>query len=412
VNVEYFIARRIAKSKDYKNSISGPIIKIAMAAIAIGMIVMLITIATGVGLQRKIKEKVSAFHGDILITNYDTNFSWDSQIPININQRFYPNFESLPGITHIQATALKGGVIRTAQTFEGVVVKGVGTDYNWQHFESYLTEGRLPDYSTGLNGEIMLSQYLANRLNLKIGDKVPTYFIDEGSERPARTLGFDLVGIFNSGFQEFDQQFIVADIRHIQRLNKWESDQIGSFELFVNDFDQLPTIGNQVYRTIDPELDALTIRDRYQSTFDWIELFDFNIYMIIGIMIIVAGINMITALLVLILERTQMIGILKALGSTDWGIRKVFLYNAMYLIILGLLWGNVIGLGLIYLQDTFGLFEYPDPEIYYMKEAPVYINAMHIVLLNIGTFVHCLAMLILPSVIISRISPVKAIRFE
>lgn len=383
-----------------------------MAAIAIGMIVMLITIATGVGLQRKIKEKVSAFHGDIVITNFDTNFSWDSQIPISTDQSFYPNFESLPGITHIQVTALKGGVIRTAQTFEGVVVKGVSTDYDWQHFESYLTSGRLPDYTGALNGEIILSEYLANRLNLKLGDKVPTYFIKEGSERPARTLGFDLVGIFKSGFQEFDQQFLVADIRHIRRLNKWQPDQIGSFELFVEDFDKLPEIGHQIYSNIDPSLDALTIRDRYRSTFDWIELFDFNIYLIISIMIIVAGINMITALLVLILERTQMIGILKALGSTDWGIRKVFLYNAMYLILLGLLWGNAIGLGLIYLQDTFGFFEYPDPEIYYMKEAPVYINAMHIILLNVGTFVLCLAMLILPSIIIARISPVKAIRFE
>ncbi|MEP2937026.1 MAG: FtsX-like permease family protein [Gilvibacter sp.] len=412
MNVEYFIARRIAKSKDYKNSISGPIIKIAMAAIAIGMIVMLITIATGVGLQRKIKEKVSAFHGDIVITNFDTNFSWDSKNPIDIEQSFYPDFTSLPGITHIQVTALKGGVIRTAETFEGVVIKGVSTDYDWKHFESYLTSGRLPDYSAALNGEIILSEYLANRLNLKLGDKVPTYFINEGSERPARTLGFDLVGIFKSGFQEFDQQFLVADIRHVQRLNKWTPQQIGSFELFVDDFDRLPEIGQEVYANIDPSLDALTIRDRYRSTFDWIELFDFNIYLIIGIMIIVAGINMITALLVLILERTQMIGILKALGSTDWGIRKVFLYNAMYLIILGLIWGNAIGLGLIYLQDTFGFFEYPDPEIYYMKEAPVYINAMHILLLNVGTFVLCLAMLILPSIIIARISPVKAIRFE
>ena len=412
MNFEYFIAKRIARSKDYKSSISGPIIKIAIAAIAIGTIVMLISIATGVGLQRKIKEKVSAFHGDIIISNYDTNFSWDSQIPVSTNQTFYPDYNLTPGIKHIQVTALKGGIIRTEDTFEGIVVKGVGTDYNWTHFNEYLIEGRIPDYSGTLNGEIILSQFLAERLGLKIGEKVPTYFINNDPNRPTRSLGFDLVGIYNSGFQEFDEQFIVADLRHIQRLNKWQPDQVGNFELFVDDFNTLDQTGRAVYDNIDSNLDARTIKEKYSSVFEWLDLFDFNIYLIIGIMILVAGINMITALWVLILERTQMIGILKALGSTDWSVQKVFLYNAMYLIGLGLFWGNLIGLGLIYAQHQFGFFEYPDPEIYYMKVAPVYLNAAYILALNAGTFVLCLFMLWLSSFTVTRITPIKAIRFE
>lgn len=412
MNFEYFIARRIARSKDHKSSVSGPIIKIAIAAIAIGTIVMLIAIATGIGLQRKIKEKVSAFHGDIIISNYDTNFSFDSQIPISINQEFYPEFNLVPGIKHIQVTALKGGIIRTEETFEGVVVKGVNADYDFSHFEEYLTAGRLPDYSGNLNAEILISEYLAKRLNLKLGDKVATYFVNNDSERPTRTRGFDLVGIYNSGFQEFDQQFLVADIRHIQRLNKWEPDQIGSFELFVADFDKLAETSAAVYENIDSELNAISIREKYLSIFEWLDLFDFNIYLIIGIMIIIAGINMITALWVLILERTQMIGTLKALGSSDWSIQKVFLYNAGYIILRGLFWGNLIGLGLIFIQAQFGLFEYPDPEVYYMKEAPVYLNAFYVLALNAGTLALCLLMLWGASFTVSRIDPIKAIRFE
>lgn len=412
MNFEYFIARRIARTKEYKSSVSGPIIKIAIAAIAIGTIVMLIAIATGIGLQRKIKEKVSAFHGDIIISNYDTNFSFDSQIPISKNQEFYPDFKLVPGIKDIQVTALKGGIIRTEETFEGVVVKGVDADYNWSHFKEYLKEGRLPDYSANLNGEILISEYLAKRLELKIGDKVPTYFVNDDSERPTRTLGFDLVGIYNSGFQEFDEQFLVADIRHIQRLNRWEPDQIGSFELFVDDFDALDETSAAVYEAIPSDLDSISIRQKYLSIFEWLDLFDFNIYLIIGIMILVAGINMITALWVLILERTQMIGILKALGSTDWSVQKVFLYNAGYIIARGLFWGNLIGLGLIGLQAQFGLFEYPDPEVYYMTEAPVYVDAFYVIALNLGTFALCLLMLWGASFTVARITPIKAIRFE
>ncbi len=411
MNFEFFIARRIIASKDYKSSISAPIIKIAITAIALGIIMMLISIATGVGLQKKIREKVSAFNGDIIITNFDTNFSNDSQNPISKNQDFYPTFKNIEGIKHVQVTASKGGVIRTETDFEGVVVKGVGDDYDWEYFKDYLVEGKLPDFKGDINEDILISEYLANRLHLKLGDKVTTFFLNDEVSKTPRSRGFDIVGIYNSGFQQFDEQFIITDIRHIQRLNKWEDDQIGAFEVFVTDFDQIIPIGNEVYNETGSTLDTQTIRDKYASIFEWLDLFDFNIIMIIGIMILVAGINMITALLVLILERTQMIGILKALGSSDWSVRKVFLYNAMYLIGVGLFWGNIIGIGLLLIQKYVKIFKL-NPDTYYVNEAPVYLNWDYILILNAGTFLLCLLMLLIPSFIISKISPVKAIRFE
>jgi lipoprotein-releasing system permease protein len=244
-----------------------------------------------------------------------------------------------------------------------------------------------------------------------LGDRVITYFLREDTSKPPRSRSFVITGIYNSGFQQFDEQYVLADIRHIQRLNKWKEDQIGAFELFVDDFNEIETIGNAVYEETGSLLDTETIREKYFSIFEWIDLFDFNLALIIGIMILVAGINMITALLVLILERTQMIGVLKALGSSNWSIRKVFLYNSMYLIGVGLFWGNVIGIGLLLLQKQFKIIKL-DPSTYYVDEAPVYLDFGYIIALNVGTFLLCLVMLLIPSYIISKISPVKAIRFE
>jgi lipoprotein-releasing system permease protein len=410
LNFELFIAKRIIGNKAYKSSVSAPIIKIGIAAIAIGIIVMLIAIATGLGLQQKIRDKVVAFNGHIEITNYDTNASDESQVPISINQEFYPNFTNIEGVKHIQGVATKFAVIRTETDFEGVFVKGVGADYNWDYFKEFLIEGRLPDYTQKRNEEILISKYLANRLGFKVGDKFQTLFGEEVDKLP-RIINFEIVGIYNSGFQDFDEKFCIADIRHIQRLNKWEADQIGNFEVFIDDFSELEEKTKQVYKAIPSLLNATPITQKYYMIFEWIKIFDNNTYGIIAIMILVAGINMITALLVLILERTSMIGILKALGSSNWTIRKVFLYNASYLIGLGLLWGNAIGLSLLFIQKYFKLFPL-NPDTYYVSEAPVYINWDYILFLNIGTFVACLLMLLIPSIIISKISPVKAIRFD
>ncbi len=409
MNFEYFIARRIIGSGKHKSTASTPIIKIAIIAIVLGMVMMIISIATGVGLQKKIREKVSAFNGDIIISNFDGNDSDVTLNPISKNQDFYPDFKSVPEVTHVQATAQKAGVIRTATDFEGVIVKGVGADYDWKYMSDFLVEGRLPNYTGKLNTEILLSRYLANRLGFKNGDKVIVYFLKEDGGFLSRR--FDITGIYDSGFQDFDERFLFADIRHVQKLNKWNDDEVGAFEVFVNNFDNIDKIGNEVYAHTGSLLNAMTITQKYGSIFEWLSLFDFNIALIIGVMIIVAGINMIVALLVLILERTRMVGILKALGSPNWSLRKIFMYNALYLILIGLFWGNVVGIGLLLLQKYFGFISL-NPETYYVSQAPVYINGFYILLLNLGTFLLCAAMLLIPSYIITKISPVKTINFD
>jgi len=411
LNPEYFIAKRLITAKGRKSSISAPIIKIAIAAIAIGMIMMIVSVATGIGLQQKIRQKVSAFNGHIIITNYDDNQSEGSKTPISTHQDFYPKFTSVEGISHIQAVASKAGIIRTETEFEGIVFKGVGKDYQWENLKEYLVKGKLPDVSNNLNHEILISQFLANRLNLKVGDRFNTFFMKDDSSQLPNLRVFQITGIYNSGFQEFDSAYIIGDIRHIQRINKWKPDQVGSFEVFVDDFNNIKTKGEEVYSQTSSTLDTQTIVEKFYYIFEWLQLFDFNIIVILVVMIAVATINMVVALLVLILERTQMIGILKAIGASNWMVRKIFLYNAFYLIVRGLFWGNLIGIGLILLQQYFGIIKL-NPENYYVNEAPVYLNWMYIAALNIGTVLVCLLVLLIPSYIITKISPVKAIRFE
>ncbi|CAI2765550.1 ABC transporter permease [Flavobacterium collinsii] len=411
MNLEYFIAKRLITTRDFKSSISAPIIKIAISAIAIGMIMMIVSVATGIGLQKKIRDKVSAFNGQIIISNFDNNNSEVTLIPISKKQDFYPNFKSVPEVSHIQAIATKAGIIRTENSFEGIVFKGVGADYDWKNIEEYLVEGRVPDYAKALNEDVLISRFLANRLHLKVGDSFNTFFIKEEQGKMPNSRRFKIAGIFSSGFQDFDATYIFGDIRHIQRINKWSADQIGAFEVFIKDFDAIKTTGEKIYDQTSSNLDTKTIIEKYSYIFDWLQLFDFNIIVILGVMILVATINMVVALLVLILERTQMIGILKALGANNWTVRKVFLYNAFYLIIQGLFWGNLIGIVLLLIQQHFGIIRL-NPENYYVNEAPVYFNWGYIVLLNLLTIGVCFIVLLIPSYIITKISPVKAIRFE
>ena len=411
MNLEYFIAKRLIAAKEYKSSISAPIIKIAIAAIAIGMVMMIISVATGMGLQQKIREKVSAFNGHIIISNYDNNQSEATLTPIAKNQKFYPKFNSVAGISHIQAVATKAGIIRTEKAFEGIIFKGVGTDYKWDNIQEYLIAGHLPNLSSQLNSEVVISQFLADRLELKVGDAFNTFFIKENQNQLPNIRRFKITGIFNSGFQEFDATYIIGDIRHVQRMNKWTPNQIGAFEIFVQDFDQIQSVGEEVYQQTPSNLDAKTIIEKYSYIFDWLLLFDFNIIIILGVMILVATINMVVALLVLILERTQMIGILKALGANNWSVRKMFLYNAFYLIVRGLLWGNCIGIGVLLIQKYFGIIEL-NPENYYVNQAPVYFNLGYIAALNLLTVGVCFLVLLIPSYIITKIAPIKAIRYE
>ncbi|WP_310555993.1 FtsX-like permease family protein [Flavobacterium sp.] len=417
MNLEYFIASRLTKAKDHKSSISAPIIKIAISAIAIGMIMMIVSIATGIGLKQKIRQKVAAFNGHILISNFDNNQSQVSLQPVSTNQDFYPKFKNVQGIQHIQAVASKAGIIRTEKAFEGIVFKGVGKDYLWNNLQEYLVQGKIPKLNSNLNPEIIISEYLANRLQLKLNDNCNTFFMkQDGSQLPNLRV-FKIVGIYNSGFQEFDATYIIGDIRHIQRINKWKPNQVGAFEVFINDFDQIEQKGVEVYNNTinkaDPTktLDTQTITQKYYYIFEWLKLFDFNIIVILTIMILVATINMVVALLILILERTQMIGILKSIGANNWTVRKIFLYNAAHLITKGLFWGNLIGITLLLIQKYFKIITL-NPENYYVNTAPVDINLWSILLLNLGTITICLLVLLIPSYIITKISPVKAIKFS
>lgn len=375
------------------------------------MVMMIISVATGIGLQEKIRGKVSAFNGHIQISNYDDNQSEVSLVPISINQEFYPKFNGVEGVRHIQAVAAKAGIIRTENAFEGIIFKGVGKDYDFGIISEYLVAGKMPDVKGPLNDQVLMSEFLANRLNLKVGDKFNTFFMKESQSRLPNLRVFKLTGIYSSGFREFDGAYIMGDIRHVQHINRWQPDQVGAFEVFIDDFDQIAQKGEEVYYQTGSELNTETIVDKYAYIFDWLRLFDFNIVVILGVMIMVATINMIVALLVLILERTQMIGILKALGAGNASVRKIFLYNALHLIVRGLFWGNLIGIGLLVIQRVTGIVKL-NPENYYVTEAPVYFNWFYIFMLNIGTVAICLAVLIIPSMVITRISPAKSIRFD
>lgn len=419
MNFELFIAKRIIAAKQYKSSVSSPIIKIAILAIALGMIMMLVAVAAGIGLQQKIQEKVAAFNGHIIIFKYDNNESVVSAKPIALHQDFYPEFKIVSGINYVQAVANKAGIIRTENNFEGINLKGVGADYNWSYFEEYLIAGKLPNVAGKKeNSELLISEYLANRMGFELGSVVKTHFLKTDVTKIPSNRNFKIVGIYNSGFQDFDKTIMIADIRHIQRMNKWHKnsegkyDEVGGFEVFLDDFSEIDLKGKEIYQKTDSLLNVSTIKEKYYTVFEWIKMFDFNIYVIIGVMILISVINMSVMLLVLILEKTKLIGVLKALGGDNWAIRKIFLYNASYIVLIGLFWGNLIGLSLLFIQDAFHVIEFPNPEDYYMNYIPIYFNFWYVLALNVGTFVLCFVLLLIPSQVITKISPVKAIRFE
>lgn len=411
LKLEYFIAKRLVTTKNHKSSVSAPIIKIAITAIALGIIMMLVSVATGLGLKHKIRDKISAFSGHIVITKYDSNTTDITLKPIELNQKFYPHFENIEGVSKVQPFASKAGIIRTENAFEGIIYKGVTTEYQFDDIAEYLEQGRLPVFTETMSNEILMSTYIANRLGFKLGDKVNTYFMKDWGNKVPNIRQFELVGLYNSGLQQFDENIIIGDLRHVQRLNRWAENEVGGFEVILKNFDEIETKGSEIYLNLPSTVDSKTIVEKYENIFGWLDMFDFNIKVIIIIMIAVASINMIVALLVLILERTQMIGMLKALGATNWSVRKIFLYNAFYLIGKGLLYGNVIGLGLLFLQKYTGIIKL-DPTSYYVREAPVLIRFSDVLLLNLGVVVIAMLVLLIPSYLITKISPVKAIRYD
>tara|TARA_X000000368_G_scaffold419053_1_gene421850 strand:- start:3508 stop:4737 length:1230 start_codon:yes stop_codon:yes gene_type:complete len=409
VRFESFIASQIIRSKPYKNTISAPIIKISILSITIGFLIMLISISSGVGLQKTIQNKISSFFGHISVSNFQNNSSQSSLTPILINQEFYTN-NKIDEINHIQSVAYKSGVITTKSTFEGVVFKGINEDFNWEIFSEYIIEGKIPKINNKITNEVIISEYLSKRLNLKLDDKFKTSFLKLDSSIP-NIRNFKIVGIFNSGLIEFDEIYFLGDIKHIQKINKWNSNQIGNFEIFIKNFNDISKTSEKLYSTTPSNLDVINISDKFSDIFNWIALFDMNILVIIVIMILVGGINMITALLVTILEKTQLIGILRVLGSNISNIRYIFLFNGAYLISIGLLIGNIIGLGLIFFQKSTGFIKL-NPETYYVSEVPVDLNVFTVIILNLGTLFFCLLMLIIPSYIIGRISPTQSLKIN
>jgi len=405
LNTPFFIARRILSKN--KANFSRPIVRIAILSIGLGLTVMFVAVSILTGFQKEVREKVIGFGGHIQISHYDENSSLETK-PISTHQDFYPSLETAKGIRHIQVFATKAGIIKTSDQIQGIVLKGIGPDYDLSFFSNKMVAGHILHISdTGKTNDVMISKNLASLLKLKLNDDIRMYFISGTT-----TLGrkFHIAGIYETGLEDFDKVYVLCDIRHIQKLNNWQPDEVGGFEVILDNFNNLDKMGKYVYRKIGMTLDAKTIRDLYPQIFDWLDLQDINVLIILILMVLVSGITMISTLLILILERTNMIGILKALGMSNGGIRRVFLINAAYIIGQGLFWGNFVGFTLCIVQQKYGIITLPQ-ESYYVSVVPVNLDLWNILLLNAGTIIVCLLMLLLPSFVTSRISPVKAIRY-
>lgn len=391
-----------------KANFSRPIVIIAIISIALGLSVMFLSIAILSGFQKEIREKVIGFGGHIQVTSFEENQSFEPK-PIRKDQEFLSSLNNLDGIRHIQVFATKAGIIKTDDQIQGVVLKGVGSDFDWSFFNSKIKEGRhFLATDTGRTDEVIISRKLCNLLTLKLHDDLRMYFI-AGDHVLGRK--FSIVGIYETGLEEFDDLYVLGDIHHIRRLNRWEPGEVGGLEILIDDFNEIDRLGKSVYQSIGFNLDASTIKQLYPQIFDWLALQDINVLIILILMILVAGITMISTLLILILERTNTIGVLKALGMNNRSVRKIFLYQSVFIIGLGLLFGNIAGFGLAFLQKSFGLITLPQ-ESYYMSVVPIYLDGWNILILNLGTLLICYLMLIIPSMIITRITPIKAIRFN
>lgn len=393
-----------------KGSVSVQIIKIAKLAVALGMSMILISVATGKGLQQEIQYKTVAFNGHLVVAPFENSESQISILPITDDPSLFELINNEEGVTHINRVALKGGLIKGADQFEGIVFKGVSQDYSWERLNNFLIKGVFPALGKKTSNEILLSHTIAQRLSVGIGDEISAYFHNSLYQKLPNMRKFKVVGLFLSGFPDFDENFILGDLRHIQRINKWKSNEIGAYEVFTTDMKTAMKTGSLIYEKLPSDLDVIEIMHQYASIFQWISLFDFNILIIIIVMIVVGVINMSTALLVLILERSSMIGLFKSLGAHNHMIQKIFIYNGIGIMAQGLLWGNLVGLLFFFTQKYFSWIRL-DPETYYVNIAPVSLSLGDVLLLNLGFLVFSSLLLWVPSVIISRISPARVLRF-
>lgn len=433
MNVPFFIATKVAATG--QRSFSRLIIRIAVVAVALSVAVMIVATSLIAGFKKEISDKIFGFWGHIHITEADVNRTFLDVYPISREQEFYPGLDTIGriaywepfrifgaetsmmrerktrgGVRHVQVFALNPGIIETKNAIEGVVLKGISTDFDWAFLDRYLQEGeRLDLTDTVASDGILISRQTADRLSLSLGDRFIVYFVQSNNQL---RRAFRIEGIYKTGLEEYDRKFALVDIRKIQQLLGWEEDQVAGFEVFVDDIRDLSVLSEYIYvEKLPRNLYAETIREKLPNIFEWLELQNINEKVILALMLIVSIINMVTALLILILERTNMIGILKAIGQRDWGIRQIFLYYGMFILGVGLFWGNLIGLGLCFMQKYFKIITLSEAD-YYLSVAPVHIDVWMVLGLNVLTAVVTLVFLLLPSYLVSRIRPVQAIRFK
>jgi len=413
VNLEYFIAKRIHFQQGRKN-VSRPAVRIATIGIALGLAVMIIAIAVVIGFKQEIRNKTIGFGGHIQITNFDNNNTYEMN-PIKADKALIKKIESVEDVKHVQKFATKPGIIKTDTEFQGIVIKGIDAGFDWKFFKSNLVEGTVIDVSGATpSNQVVISKYLTNLLGLKLGDSFYTYFIQDR----VRARKFKIVGIYSTNFIEYDKLIVLSDMRQVQALNDWSPDSFSGLEVLITDFNKIDEVGDAVYNVTANRFNkeggafsTQTIKQLNPQIFSWLDLLDMNVWVILILMLAVAGFNMISGLLILILERTNMIGILKSMGATNWSVRKIFLYHSFFLIGKGMLWGNIIGLSLCAIQYFTGVVPL-DAEAYYVATVPITFNWLYILLLNAGTFIASLLMMIGPSYLITKINPAKIIRYE
>jgi lipoprotein-releasing system permease protein len=410
-----FVARRIYRSKEGEKEVSKPAVLIAMWGIAIGLAVMIVAVAVVIGFKHEVRDKVVGIGSDIAITNFDAQKSYET-VPVVAGDSLLDALRAMEGVKHVQRYSTKPGMIMTEDNFLGMVLKGVSQEYDWKFLKEHLQEGEIPSFTDSAStNRTLVSRTIANKLNLKLGDKLYTYYISAENVRARR---LEVAGIYQTNFSIYDNMFLLTDLYTVTRLNAWQADQASGIELEVADVSRL----EETKEAISAEVDML--KDRYGATyytqtveesnpqiFAWLDLLDMNVWVILILMTGVAGFTMISGLLIIILERTNMIGVLKALGADNLAIRKVFLSFSVFLIGRGMLWGNIIGLSFVFIQSQFHLFKL-DPSIYYVDSVPVAFNLWWWVLLNVCSLLASVLMLVGPSYLIAHIHPAKSIRFE
>ena len=407
MNVEYFISKRIISAKENKNVFSRPIIRITISATALSVAVMLISLSVLDGFKSEITNKVISFGSHIQISAIQKS-NIHEKVPISVNDTLIDSIKNENNVHHIDGVIYNFGLIKTNDEFLGINLKGVPSEYNLDFFKENLDTGKV----VNSDSSILISSNIASKLKLDIGEKLRIYFPNISDEK-INVRPFYISGIYNTSMEEFDSQLAFVNINNLIKVNNWKSDEVEMLEITLSDFDKLDETTKNLMTSIDNyyQYDIESITDLHPQIFDWLNLQDVNFWVIIILMLLVAGVNIVSSVLILILEKTKLIGILKSLGLSNWSVRKVFLYNSMYLISKGLLYGNILGFTLLMLQQKFNIISL-DEKSYYMKTIPISFDISSILFLNIGTLLICFLMMIVPTIIITKISPIKAIRFQ